>query len=304
MRAFILTLLAQTTLGACLSAPATLQRVVHEVRDLSQTAAFYEGCFGLSALPVDGRTVLAASSGAGLGLELLDSPRAEGYDAGGAYSGLSVLTPDLDAALAAARSHGGAVLSAPELVEYGASLVPDEEEETTTPVRQAAVADPDGYPLLLYEGGGGGGAVLTGVRLDVYEWKSSQTWYEETLGWKTLRWQSNVPSDASVTVTLGAERDGAVGPCGPVAAGEPPVVHARYRYGCKPTKLAGVKAMVLGGEGGELADPDGVPIRRAAEVSAAAPEADAPAAVAAAAPEAAEAPEPDAPAGFEWGLTL
>ena len=55
---------------------------MHEVRDLSQTAAFYEGCFGLSALPVDGRTVLAASSGAGLGLELLDSPRAEGYDAG------------------------------------------------------------------------------------------------------------------------------------------------------------------------------------------------------------------------------
>ena len=112
--------------------------------------------------------------------------------------------------------------------------------------------------------------MLTGVRLDVYEWKSSQTWYEETLGWKTLRWQSNVPSDASVTVTLGAERDAAVGPCGPVAAGEPPVVHARYRYGCKPTKLAGVKAMVLGGEGGELADPDGVPIRRAAEVIAAA----------------------------------
>ena len=85
MRTFIVALIAQTTLGACLSAPATLQRVVHEVRDLSQTSAFYEGCFGLSALPVDGRTVLAASSGAGLGLELLDSPRAEGYDAGGAY---------------------------------------------------------------------------------------------------------------------------------------------------------------------------------------------------------------------------
>ena len=62
---------------------------------------------------------------------------------------------------------------------------------------------PSGCPLLLYEDTNATAAVLTGARLNVYEWEKSQKWWESELGWTTLRWNSNVHREASLTVTLG-----------------------------------------------------------------------------------------------------
>ena len=48
----------------------------------------------------------------------------------------------------------------------------------------------------------GGPAPLTGLMIDVYEWKASSDWYAETLGWSLLRHQSYVPNEAAMAITV------------------------------------------------------------------------------------------------------
>ena len=50
----------------------------------------------------------------------------------------------------------------------------------------------------------GGPATLTGLMIDVYEWKASSDWYAETLGWSLLRHQSYVPNEAAMAITVGS----------------------------------------------------------------------------------------------------
>ena len=50
----------------------------------------------------------------------------------------------------------------------------------------------------------GGPATLTGLMIDVYEWKASSDWYAESLGWSLLRHQSYVPNEAAMAITVGS----------------------------------------------------------------------------------------------------
>ena len=50
----------------------------------------------------------------------------------------------------------------------------------------------------------GGPATLTGLMVDVYEWKASSDWYAESLGWSLLRHQSYVPNEAAMAITVGS----------------------------------------------------------------------------------------------------
>ena len=80
------------------------------------------------------------------------------------------------------------------------------------------------------------------------------------MGWSTVRWQSNVHREASLTVTLAAAAP--TEPVGPRGATEP-VLQLTYQYGCSPIVpqlSGGLKALVLDGAGkaaDATADPDG-----------------------------------------------
>ena len=103
----------------------------------------------------------------------------------------------------------------------------------------------------------------------MYEWKRSQDWYE-SLGWQTLRWNSNVHREASLTITVGAPREApadgegvTVGPRGSLPPTSAPVLQLHYAYGCKPIKQptdeAAPRVVVAAAEGAEpaeLTDPD------------------------------------------------
>ena len=85
----------------------------------------------------------------------------------------------------------------------------------------------------------------------------------EGLGWSTLRWNSNVHREASLTVTMGAEpADPPVGPRGYTVPSTTPVVQITYVYGCSPVDGAksGLNALILAAgdeeDNKELADPD------------------------------------------------
>ena len=88
--------------------------------------------------------------------------------------------------------------------------------------------------------------------------------WEAEVGWKVLRWQSNVWREASFTVTMGAAA--AAVPVGP-RGGEEPVVQFTYEYGCQPfvpQQAPGMVALVVAkGErdAGELMDPTGNIVR-------------------------------------------
>jgi hypothetical protein len=61
--------------------------------------------------------------------------------------------------------------------------------------------------------------VLCAARCDVTAWKASEDWWQRR-GLETLRWQANLPNEASISVHLGdAAALPSTGPCGP-AAGE------------------------------------------------------------------------------------
>eukprot|EP00966_Prymnesium_polylepis_P195053 4521670-Prymnesium_polylepis.1 len=174
--------------------------------------------------------------------------------------------PNVTTAVAAATAHGGSVLEDAKEVAHGPSNEPVEDDEVITPVVEAVVADPCGFPVHLYEEAACGGATLCGVRLDVYEWKQSSEWWAE-LGWTQLRWQSDVPRAASMSVLLGGPgADGTVGPVGAASEAEAaPLLSLRYVYGC-PAKEgpSGLEAIVLAaGDGGaaEMRDLDANPIR-------------------------------------------
>ena len=162
----------------CMAASAgQLLRVSHAVADVAATASFYEACLGLSSTPAtDGAdsVVLGAESG-GLRLELV-AVDGGGFQPNAGYGGLSACVPSVSAALAAAVESGGRVLCEQAVVEHGPSMVPDEPEETTNPLTEAIVADPSGYPLLLHEADAADQPTLSGVKLDVYEYKTSQEW--------------------------------------------------------------------------------------------------------------------------------
>ena len=259
---------------------APLQRVVHRASDPAKVAQFYESCIGLQQLAADGATLLGRSE-AGLCLEVVPG------DASGGYATLSARVPDVDEAVRKVRDWYGedatAVVEA-ETVEHGASLIPDQPDDTVTPIKQATVQDPSGATLVLWEGGSA--PTLSAALLPVYEWKTSQSWcalpcllervssleltspfptrrYEETLGWSTLRQQSNVPLEASMTFTLGVPADEAPGPCGPMGDEPAGVLQIRYDYGSKKPKVEdGLVALVVGsGTADALSDPDGYPVK-------------------------------------------
>lgn len=82
------------------------------------------------------------------------------------------------------------------------------------------------------------------------------------MGWHTLRWNSNVHREASLTITVGAPAEEAVGPRGAQSPHSAPVVQLEYAYGTKPIKQAasgGLESLVIAaadGEQAELTDPD------------------------------------------------
>lgn len=231
----------------------SLVRVTHLVEEVAPVAEFYERALGLTTATQPDGCVLVGPAG-GLRLELVAQPGAA-YEAG-SYGGLLVRVASVEGAVAAATACGGTVLAPPTTLEHGASLVPDEPDELVTPVLEATVADPGGYPVLLYQpsaeaGGDGGGdgagagagtaAFIGGARLDVHDWKRSQEWWH-SLGWATRRWQSNVPRESSLTLTVAAaaEADAApVSPRGPASCDDEPVVQLTYRYGSGPVRPEG-----------------------------------------------------------------
>jgi hypothetical protein len=92
--------------------------------------------------------------------------------------------------------------------------------------------------------------------------KASQDWYTSNFGWSTLRWQSNVPLDPSITVTVGPKDLLAhVGPCGPTNDESAAVLQLQYEYGCdKTVHKGGLQEIALSYEGASdnvREDPDG-----------------------------------------------
>ena len=241
-----------------------LLRVTHVVDAAAPVAAFYEGCLGLSATQnTGGSTLVGASRDGDLGLELVTQPGGK-FTAGRGYSGLMARVPSVAAAAAAAAEYGGQVLIEPTTVTHGPSRVPEEDDELDHDIVEAVVSDPCGYPLLLYEVDGAD-AALCGARLDAYEWKRAEEWWNG-IGWKTLRWQSNVPNEASITLTL-SNAPGDAGPRGP----PPPaggVVQVTYQYAAAPIDVgdgSGLHALVLAAAnvdeaGAKLKDADGNPV--------------------------------------------
>jgi len=155
----------------------------------------------------------------------------------------------------------------PRVIDHGPSNIPPEDDEVLTPLLEATIADPSGFPVHLYNASDAEQpqGVLCGVRLATDNWKKSQEWWESELGWKTLRWQSNVPREASLAVLLGGpEAEGVVGPVGPASAEQPATVSIQYDYGCRPYEgESGLEAIVLSaGDGAEekLCDPNDFPI--------------------------------------------
>jgi len=243
--------------------------VVHKVPSLSSAVQFYQSSFGLdvsaSGTADGGRpySLLCHPGVEGsLCLKLVEMPGA-GYDAASGYGGLSVRVTDLEAVAATVAANGGRIVKEPSSVDYGASLFPDEDEETVTSVQQALVTDPDGYPVLLYQGSGEDPALLCAVRLNVHEWKRSEEWYQQVLGWSKLRWQAALPREASITVTVGPEGL-PVGPCGPIDGAARPAVLLRYAYGSAPIQGAdALEALVVRAASAEtdrVQDPDGYQI--------------------------------------------
>lgn len=202
--------------------------------------------------------MLGSEAEAALKLELSQREGAAYTEAGG-YRGLSARVPDVAAAVEVATANGGTVLKEPAVLKYGPSQVPDEEDETVTPIMQALVADPAGYPLLLYqdpecEGRG----ELSAARIDVTAWKPSEAWWCG-LGFSTLRWQSNLPLEASITVTVGSEgaTTGIPGPLG----GSGSVLQLRYVYSSPHvTQPGGLEAIMLEGASNAESEPDGYPV--------------------------------------------
>lgn len=238
-----------------------LLRVVHGVVDVEAVANFYTAGLGLSSstLP-DGHVLLGDVKG--LRLELCTD--ADGaYEPKGGYRGLSLRVPDVAAALVAASASGGSVLSEPGTIVHGPSQTPEEPDSMDNEIVEAIVADPAGYPVLLHEAEGCTTAAFSGARCDCHEWKASQEWWE-SLGWSTVRWQSNVHREASLTVTLAAAAP--TEPVGPRGATEP-VLQLTYQYSCAPIvpqPSGGLGALVLAAAdnaAAATADPDGYAVR-------------------------------------------
>ena len=254
--------------AAPLMAAADLLKVSHAVDDVDATAAFYTACLGLESSEVAGGAMLSAPGDAsGLSLELQQEAGAswsetKGWQGaeGAGYQGLMARVPSVADACATAVANGGKVLREIETVNHGASMMPEENEELDNPVVEALVADPSGFPLLLHECDGAEAACLSGARLSVYEWKKSQEWYEK-LGLQTVRWNSNVHREASLTITLGAAAaDPPVGPRGHLPPSSAPVLQLMYIYGAPPVEVAdcGLRGITIGGgeAAKELSDPD------------------------------------------------
>lgn len=260
-----------TTPCASADACGPLQRVVHRVEDQEAVGRFYESCVGLEPLPCppsNKECMVVGKSEDALCLELVSGSATQ-------YVKLCARVPSVDDAVERVRKwcadadDKAAVLSEPETIEHTASLIPEQPEEAVTPVRQATVSDPSGASVLLWEVGGeeseSGGATLTGAHLEVYEWKKSQTWYEQNLGWSTLRHQSNVPLEAAITITVGApggEPGGVWGAEAEAATGGVLLLH--YAYGtAKIQQPDGLVALVVARPmAGALdtTDPDGYPV--------------------------------------------
>ena len=266
-------------------------RVAHCVDDVDATAAFYKGCLGLEVSQelADGAgVVLATCAAAGdeLRLELRKVAGAKFVEApgyqhreGAGYQGLMARVPSVADAVAAATSSGGTVLRAAETIVHGPALAPVDEVDTTeNPLVEALVADPSGYPLLLHECTGATPA-LSGCRVGVYEWKASQEWYESQLGWQTVRWNSNVHREASLTITMGPRAASPMATPRGYDAGQgesAAVVQLMYIYGCPPKtqpEVGGLAELVLAraegeaeaeGESQSLSDPDAYKITIAA----------------------------------------
>ena len=266
-------------------------RVAHCVDDVDATAAFYKGCLGLEVSQelADGAgVVLATCAAAGdeLRLELRKVAGAKFVEApgyqhreGAGYQGLMARVPSVADAVAAATSSGGTVLRAAETIVHGPALAPvDEVDMTENPLVEALVADPSGYPLLLHECTGATPA-LSGCRVGVYEWKASQEWYESQLGWQTVRWNSNVHREASLTITMGPRAASPMATPRGYDAGQgesAAVVQLMYIYGCPPKtqpEVGGLAELVLAraegeaeaeGESQSLSDPDAYKITIAA----------------------------------------
>jgi len=244
-----------------------LLRVSHVVDDVGATAGFYVKCLGLESSMAEGSAMLAApgNPSGNLRLELRQEAGARfcasaGYQGleGAGYQGLMARVPSISDACEAAMSNGGAVLRAAEMINHGASLMPEENEEEDNPVLEALVADPSGYPLLLHECDGVEAACLSGVRIAVHEWKKSQEWYEK-LGLHTVRWNSNVHREASLTITLGGGTANLpVGPRGYLPPSNAPVLQLMYIYGASPVKDSSAVQIVLATDEAKdvVADPD------------------------------------------------
>jgi catechol 2,3-dioxygenase-like lactoylglutathione lyase family enzyme len=255
-------LVALVARGASLRA-GELLRISHMADDVPATAAFYQHCLGLACTDAsDGSQVVGAAGGSGLHLKLLPTPGGT-FTPNAGYQGLSARVPSVPAAVTAAVEAGGTLLREPATVVHGASQVPDENEEMKNEVVEALVADPSGYPLLLHECSEAEAPQLSGVRLEVHEWLASQEWWED-LGWHTLRWNSNVHREASLTITMGpCAADRPIGPRGHLSPSTEPVLQLTYKYGSAAVSQAekGLHTLVLkadsdGESETELADPN------------------------------------------------
>lgn len=253
---------------AAVASAASLFSVAHSVSDLASVSTFYEKTLGLTVLEdgthSDGRTRrLLGGDAAALKLELREAGAAGAppdFVEAGAYRGLSARVPDVAVAASAAVANGGTVVLETSVRQYGPALVPDQPDETRTNVTRCIVADPAGYPLWLYQDPTcTGQGELCAARLDVTAWKASEAWWGG-LGFSTLRWQSNLKEEASITVTVGDADGVAVGPCGP-EGGAGAVVQLRYVYMApNVTQATGLEAFVLHGASFAGGEPDCYPL--------------------------------------------
>eukprot|EP00322_Chrysochromulina_rotalis_P007304 CAMPEP_0115859742 /NCGR_PEP_ID=MMETSP0287-20121206/16773_1 /TAXON_ID=412157 /ORGANISM="Chrysochromulina rotalis, Strain UIO044" /LENGTH=271 /DNA_ID=CAMNT_0003314053 /DNA_START=15 /DNA_END=831 /DNA_ORIENTATION=+ len=242
-----------------MSAAGTLLRIAVGVEDAAGCAKFYTEGLGLtSAKSPTGGLLVGGTDGPQI--ELCEEAGA-GYKAGGGFSGVSLRVASVASAVESATACGGTLLSEPSEIEHGPSYKPIEEpDEQENKILEAIVADPSGYPVLLHEDEGAAASTLSGVRVACHTWKETQEWYE-ALGWKMLRFNSNVHREPSITITVGEDGD----PIGPRGRPRGGVVQLTYHYGCPEVEHSGgLEALVVAAgerDAEELRDPDGYIIR-------------------------------------------
>lgn len=190
-------------------AHARLLNVVCRVVDLEKTTKFYEALGFINLRERITTEYSAAVMGFGseefgqnVALQFVQDSGA--VTQGDGYGGVTLIVPDVKAALAAATAAGGKQLKEVKTLEYPATQIPDQDAEVVNTEITAVVADPDGYKVTLVEGESKD--ILSCITLRVFDMEKAVAFYNN-LGMKVLKKRANVPVETSMSSWLGYDDD-------------------------------------------------------------------------------------------------